>query len=465
MADEKQNIQIGNLPQKFELEKTDWLLVDDDEDTKKISVGLFEEYIDEQVGLVSESIQTKMDEATELVESIADEETKRQAKFEEYETAETQRESNEAARKSSEEARVTKFNEWGEYIDSLEVAEESRTAGYNEMKEFYEQAKIGEEIRQTNEDERNASEQLRKIAESQRVSDFTTIQNYINQVKSNEESRQSGYLDMVTYFSNVKQTVQDKSSTGLSNQISSAAKYVNVMDVIFKKGDSGYESNWYSCLLHINEIAEDEANNKSRFVYAAFKLNTTSSGDYDGVSYKLYGNSISTIDSDNICVLVSRTDTDIKLSFYYLATSEGSVVECHRLSDNITIFDDTNVLSKVYDGKDPVVSLPSSVLETLTLQDEANLATDNILGGSLEYHLIALMEQIQVLRSEMGNVKPVNLYPVGTVYETTTSTNPSADLGGGTWEMMYGGGITQTITDEAGNEVAKETTYKWKRTK
>lgn len=465
MDGEKQNIQIGNLPQKFELEKTDWLLVDDDEDTKKISVGLFEEYINKQVGLVSEPIQDKLDSMTELSESIEIVEAKRESKFEEYATAETQRESDEAARKSSEEARAAKFNEWEEYIDSLEVAEETRTNGYNEMKEFYEQIKVNEETRQTNEESRKTSEQLRNTAEVQRASDFATIQNYINQVKSNEEARQSGYLNMVTYFSNVKQTIQDKSSAGLSNPTSSTAKYANMIDIIFKKGDSGYESNWYSCLLHINEIVEDEANNRSRFVYAAFKLNTNSSGDYDSVSYKLYGNSLSTIDSDSISVLVSRTGTDITLSFYYLAASEGSVVECHRLSDNITIFDEALVSSKVYDGKDPVVSLPSSILETLSLQDEADLATDSILGGSLEYHIIALMEQIQVLRSEMGNVKPVNLYPVGTVYETTTSINPSADLGGGTWEMMYGGGITQTITDEDGNEVAKETTYKWKRTK
>ena len=57
----------------------------------------------------------------------------------------------------------------------------------------------------------------------------------------------------------------------------------------------------------------------------------------------------------------------------------------------------------------------------------------------------------------------IGYWPVGSIYKTVLDQNPATILGGGTWQLCFGGGVTETYSD--GTTTYSETIYTWKRTK
>ena len=55
------------------------------------------------------------------------------------------------------------------------------------------------------------------------------------------------------------------------------------------------------------------------------------------------------------------------------------------------------------------------------------------------------------------------MFPVGSIYQTTSTQNPSVLLGGGTWTMLYNDlGITERVTID-NTESYSPVIYYWER--
>ena len=430
-------IKISQLPEKTNISSLDYMVLEDSEDTKKIQMNVFEEfmnnYIDTQVGIVSDNIQKQMDSVTKLMNKISE--------------GESARETAESDRVNAEKNRNTIFDNWTATMKSYSDAESTRSNTFDNWTATMQNYDIAESARVDAENKRVTAESNRVKTESARV--------------DAESARQSGYLDMTNYFSSVRDFVEHRSNTGLSKIATSSNQYFDLFDITFIKGDIGYDKDkWYSCLLHIYEIGSDTE--KSGFIFGKFKLTTENDGSFSSIEYKLYANSISNINIDDIIIIQSKSGDNIVISIYYKANI-GSIVECHRIEDNLTVFDLSLLDAIVNDQVLPSSTLPAG--NKLSFSDISELQIENINAGSAEMHMITLMEQLKVVRKEMGEIKPINYYPVGIIVDTTTNTNPATLFGGGTWVNLFDGPITQKITNSEGQVISTVTIYKWKRTK
>ena len=430
-------IKISQLPEKTNISSLDYMVLEDSEDTKKIQMNVFEEfmnnYIDTQVGIVSDNIQKQMDSVTKLMNKISE--------------GESARETAESDRVNAEKNRNTIFDNWTATMKSYSDAESTRSNTFDNWTATMQNYDIVESARVDAENKRVTAESNRVKTESARV--------------DAESARQSGYLDMTNYFSSVRDFVEHRSNTGLSKIATSSNQYFDLFDITFIKGDTGYDKDkWYSCLLHIYEIGSDTE--KSGFIFGKFKLTTGNDGSFSSIEYKLYANSISNININDITIIQSKSGDNIVISIYYKADI-GSIVECHRIEDNLTVFDLSLLDTIVNDQVLPSSTLPAG--NKLSFSDISELQIENINAGSAEMHMITLMEQLKVVRKEMGEIKPINYYPVGIIVDTTTNTNPATLFGGGTWVNLFDGPITQKITNSEGQVISTVTIYKWKRTK
>ena len=430
-------IKISQLPEKTNISSLDYMVLEDSEDTKKIQMNIFEEfmnnYIDTQVGIVSDNIQKQMDSVTKLMNKISE--------------GESARETAESDRVNAEKNRNTIFDNWTATMKSYSDAESTRSDTFDNWTATMQNYDIVESARVDAENKRVTAESNRVKTESARV--------------DAESARQSGYLDMTNYFSSVRDFVEHRSNTGLSKIATSSNQYFDLFDITFIKGNTGYDKDkWYSCLLHIYEIGSDTE--KSGFIFGKFKLTTGNDGSFSSIEYKLYANSISNININDITIIQSKSGDNIVISIYYKADI-GSIVECHRIEDNLTVFDLSLLDAIINDQVLPSSTLPAG--NKLSFSDISELQIENINTGSAEMHMITLMEQLKVVRKEMGEIKPINYYPVGIIVDTTTNTNPATLFGGGTWVNLFDGPITQKITNSEGQVISTVTIYKWKRTK
>ena len=413
------------------------MVLEDSEDTKKIQMNVFEEfmhtYIDTQVGVVSDNIQKQIDSVTELMNKVSE--------------GESARDTAESNRVNAEKNRNTIFENWTTTMKSYSDAESTRSVTFDEWTNTMQNYDTAESNRVDAENKRVTAESNRVKIESARV--------------DAESARQSGYLEMSKYFSDIQDFVEHRSNTGLSKISTSVNQYFDLFDITFIKGDTGYDKDkWYSCLLHIYEIGSDTE--KSGFIFGKFKLTTGNDGSFSSIEYKLYANSISNININDITIIQSKSGDNIVISIYYKADI-GSIVECHRIEDNLTVFDLSLLDAIVNDQISPLSALP--VGNKLSFSDISELQIENINAGSAEMHIITLMEQLKVVRKEMGEIKPINFYPVGIIVNTATNTNPATLFGGGTWVNLFDGPITQKITNSEGQVISTVTIYKWKRTK
>ena len=430
-------IKISQLPEKTNISSLDYMVLEDSEDTKKIQMNVFEEfmnnYIDTQVGIVSDNIQKQMDSVTKLMNKVSE--------------GESARETAESDRVNAEKNRNTIFDNWTATMKSYSDAESTRSDTFDNWTATMQNYDTAESARVDAENKRVTAESNRVKTESARV--------------DAESARQSGYLDMTNYFSSVRDFVEHRSNTGLSKIATSSNQYFDLFDITFIKGNTGYDKDkWYSCLLHIYEIGSDTE--KSGFIFGKFKLTTGNDGSFSSIEYKLYANSISNINIDDITIIQSKSGDNIVISIYYKADI-GSIVECHRIEDNLTVFDLSLLDTIINDQILPSSTLPAG--NKLSFSDISELQIENINAGSAEMHMITLMEQLKVVRKEMGEIKPINYYPVGIIVNTATNINPATLFGGGTWVNLFDGPITQKITNSEGQVISTVTIYKWKRTK
>lgn len=455
MADNNSVIKINQLPEKNDLAKSDWLLVEDTEDTKKVRASVFNDYVDEQVDLLSVSIQNQMNEASETINTISANEEIRKAKFAEIEKKEADYEANELIRKNNEATRTETFTSWTtETTQAISAESDRKEAEANRV--------AAEKNRVTTEINRVNSEKTRVSSETDRETKFAKMQQIIDAVNDSETSRNKGYSNMVAYFNNVKTMIDDRSSVGLSKTTTATNMVARVATIeLLKDSDNLYgllNSNPYTILLHVVERLST-GNVKSGFVFCALKVVDSA------VESKLYASSLNTISKDNIKVVANKVSTGIEVTVEYKAVNIGAVIECHRLSDNLVMFGEDYITSHIEKSWAPKMAFNTT--GTTLAFDSISDIQKNSLPANMELQLIGLMEQLQVIRTEMSdmaasiNIAPYTMYPVGSIFESSVNTDPSELLGGGTWKLICG--TTETITDEEGATVYSYDSYKWLR--
>ena len=159
-------VKIKELPVKESVTPDSVLLIEDDEDTKQMSVKAFYDLIDNMAAQALSVVKAKMEEVDTLIESSGIKDAAELMK--QFQEAEEKR-------KQSEQERQNKFNGWENTIEntwtpSIEdaILKESerqsneiyRTNKFNEWLQMINQWEVAEQNRVTAEDNRQSAETL-----------------------------------------------------------------------------------------------------------------------------------------------------------------------------------------------------------------------------------------------------------------------------------------------------------------
>lgn len=231
-------VKIKELPIKESVTPDSVLLIEDDEDTKQMSVKAFYDLIDNMAAQALSVVKAKMEEVDTLIESSGIKDAAELMK--QFQEAEEKR-------KQSEQERQNKFNGWENTIEntwtpSIEdaILKESerqsneiyRTNKFNEWLQMISQWEVAEQNRVTAEDNRQSAETQRQTNEASRGTEFsnkiTEINNLIlsvNQAITNMEDRFEEIKDQIESGADIQLTSPPVGTTMLAT--SSATTFFN----------------------------------------------------------------------------------------------------------------------------------------------------------------------------------------------------------------------------------------------
>ena len=231
-------VKIKELPVKESVTPDSVLLIEDDEDTKQMSVKTFYDLIDNMAAQALSIVKAKMEEVDTLIESSGIKDAAELMK--QFQEAEEKR-------KQSEQERQNKFNGWENTIEntwtpSIEdaILKESerqsneiyRTNKFNEWLQMISQWEVAEQNRVTAEDNRQSAETQRQTNEASRGTEFsnkiTEINNLIlsvNQAITNMEDRFEEIKDQIESGADIQLTSPPVGTTMLAT--SSATTFFN----------------------------------------------------------------------------------------------------------------------------------------------------------------------------------------------------------------------------------------------
>ena len=198
-------VKIKELPMKESVTPDSVLLIEDDEDTKQMSVKVFYDLIDNMSKQALDIIRAKIEEIdsyiensgidgiADLIKQIEEAEAARVAAEKEREANERDRESTfnswkntfdntwkpaiedavkqEAIRQSNETYRIDKFNEWLNMINQWELAEQEREKAETEREKAEDARETAEDKRQDNETNRTTIFNNKIIEMNQAIQD------------------------------------------------------------------------------------------------------------------------------------------------------------------------------------------------------------------------------------------------------------------------------------------------------
>ena len=231
-------VKIKELPIKESVTPDSVLLIEDDEDTKQMSVKAFYDLIDNMAAQALSVVKAKMEEVDSIIESSGIKDAAELMK--QFQEAEEKR-------KQAEQERQNKFNGWENTIEntwtpSIEdaILKESerhsneiyRTNKFNEWLQMINQWEVAEQNRVTAEDNRQSAETQRQTNETSRGTEFsnkiTEINNLIlsvNQAITNMENRFEEIKDQIESGADIQLTSPPVGTTMLAT--SSATTFFN----------------------------------------------------------------------------------------------------------------------------------------------------------------------------------------------------------------------------------------------
>ena len=231
-------VKIKELPMKESVTPDSVLLIEDDEDTKQMSVKAFYDLIDNMSKQALDMVRTKIEELNSYIENsgidgiaelIKQIEEAEKARVE----AEKEREANEQDRESTfngwkntfEKTWTNKITQWEKQEVVRQSNEQYRTNLFNQWLQMINQWELAEQDRVEAETEREEAEDARETAEDTR--------------RDNEIDRTTEFNNSITTINN-KITEMTNTQTTLINTVNKAIEDMNNrLDEIMKQIEAG----------------------------------------------------------------------------------------------------------------------------------------------------------------------------------------------------------------------------------
>ena len=399
--------------------------------------------------------QDAVDELNELISTVESNEASRVS-------AETTRQQNEATRQNNETERNNAYQDMLNLSKEVQDAEDlreqnetDRTSAYNTMisnaNELIQNVEDAEVIRQQNETDREKyMDELEEFAQN--------AENAENQRASAETIRAQEFQEMKDFIDNFQYEVTN-TANDTGNSYSNASTGANNKIVFLSismplTNETTFENILkFGALVHVSEYDASNSLVNKCVGYVSCDINaTTTNPRFSTLSVKLT--------TDSTCdatALWAAPNDSYNVLYIGYTLQAGNHIEYKLISDSsVSVSDVVKINCSIYDDPTPVVAYPTSI--TPTTSENTQSITKPF---GYEKYLFDIFNGANVA-SFMSSI-----YPVGSEYTTTSTSNPST-LFGGTWEMIRNGATRAAFTevDDDGSPVETKvyTSYTWIRT-
>lgn len=479
-----QFVRISQLPECTKISITDYLVIENSEDTWKVKFDVFTEYINSLVqtkvdGDISSTLDNKISEIQLQIGSIDDLIRQLNEKIVEFDRAEERRNQlekdiaqNEAIRQETYDENRVMIDQWiedekdrKEYHDTVKRewegmndiwndwsnTEEQRVATEDERKQAELNRASAESEREKKADEMFKKGEIAETNEANRVISFNNMTNDFSDMIDDFNGITDDFNNMTGYFNNIKSCLDNYVYEGTSNV--DTDKVVDILKVVLPRENHGYEA-----LLHL------KCGEMHTFIALNFSFSYLNQGISGGTSKiiipKKYAEQLNV--ANELCIGWDGIDDNlIEVVLQYKCSTAGSV-KTAIIWDNITTYkpNDTDfIYAKALKEQEQFDSF--STTRTFLSMSSSNDAIDDAPQGFIDI-LDSLETQIG---SMIDEIKPYKMYPIGSIYMTVSSQSPEYILGGGTWKALYDrNGISEGLTREDGLALYSPAIYYWERT-
>lgn len=430
--------RIRALPEKMDIAMNDLLIVEDVNDTWKVKVQSFHNMIESIVdsmkdgvmGVVNDKL-TEVQQTTNNVEELANDIHKT---LEDQKAAEEERKQNEEERKNNDEIRNNTY----EQIKADEAIriqnEKDRVDLYNNMNTLKTEVETlaqaisdAEDARVIEENKRVDNENARGIAETARQDAETQRDTAEQERIQNEKDRNDRFEDFSDYVKALKASVNQFCKEGISQPTTETEQVVEIMEITLPNTITER----YEALMYISLISTDNVN-----------IDMVFSMSLDINSQELFIEGIEEediIDISKFNLITSSTADSIEVTIEYVVGAANKRVKSAIIWENLTMFKD---------GPSPISScmindfIPKSdITEALS---PFTVAKNSI--TSYPKFFIELFDRVNSNFEQLTkDIKAFNMYPIGSIYQTTLELDPADILQGGTWKYLYGDSISEDI--------------------
>lgn len=449
-------IRIRQLPESTIINSSDYLIIDNDLDTWKIKIDVFNEYIRDIVqnkfdtdisSVINEKIteiHLAIKQTEELIKTLEDHVLEFENAEQSREEAERNREINEGIRQQFYDDNTILVNGWKDDEQDRKDAEQQRVEEWDNWSDVWDSWVATHNIWTNNENDRKTAETNRGIAETNRQTAEDNRTNAETDRQNAESDRVTEFNNMVNYFDDVKDSIDGYIKEGTTKPIT-PDDVVQILEFALPLNDKRY----FSVLININSI----------FVGMTF-MPVMNNNTLAGINtqYNVISSLYPEFDPTTIFQTNYKVDGNLKIiSVEYKPIIEGS--NTHVIGiwyDNLSRFKPTD---------DPIYS---RVINQASIKSDFSPSNIPVVTGQTYARIpnafINLIEKIITrIHTDINEVKAYVYYPIGSIYQTTKSANPSVLLGGGTWKLLYGNGISEGLTDNNGKALYSPVIYTWER--
>lgn len=181
-------VKIKHLPEKNYINRTDYLIAEDGDDTWKIKAGYLNDYIDDNIEAIKNTVNSKIEEMENVGSTVSQLEQEVDNKLKQIIEQELIIKQNETKREESYKVAQDIIKEY----ESLDVP-----GNMQNFENYIEQVKIDEQTRQQNELNRG-------IKETERIKQSERVESLITEVSKTNAQIQQNESDRVTEFNQMK---------------------------------------------------------------------------------------------------------------------------------------------------------------------------------------------------------------------------------------------------------------------
>lgn len=277
------------------------------------------------------------------------------------------------------------------------------------------------------------------------------IQNKVNDLNLSDDDRNIKIED-------IKKLIYLKSrSSGTSLIASDNSKLCNLATISVKvpaESDIQFPK-YYSAVFSIDEFDSSLRKVNSSVVYICLQMKPE--------TYTYYENGYISITKDSTCetsqISMSLDKDKVNAYIQYSVVNNGNYIEYTLLSDNSSSFFSPTIYCEVHPNQN-MVALPitTNIKNCLNYEDFQRTSAKDYGYERRYYEDTSKIKSLELRQPEYS-------YPIGSIYVSSTSTNPNTILGGGSWQYIDGTEIVVDTLDDTNKVIKTETkiTYRWLR--